>query len=108
MDQERESYGTEVERLCGDLEVTHSESTKEGTKTSEKVCCTLYQCFKLLSLLKAWAECYHCSLKGEAVILRLQLATQKCEQEQLHQQLEWAEATVRQLETNLDLSQRYR
>ena len=36
MDQERESYGTEVERLCGDLEVTRIESANEETK---KVCC---------------------------------------------------------------------
>jgi len=59
MEHEREHYKTEVEQLRGDLEVTHNESAKEGKKKSEKVCCCNDV---LMSLLKAWAECYYCSL----------------------------------------------
>jgi len=39
MEQERECHKAEIEQLRGDLEVTHNESAKEGTKKSEKVCC---------------------------------------------------------------------
>ena len=55
MEQERECYQTEVERLCGDLEVTRIESAKEGTRKSEKVCCRTN--VQLLQVIKKHKKC---------------------------------------------------